>query len=83
MASVSEPIPGSAPDAGEVLWTKPEPLQDTRPTYAPGGVAIGVAMGLWGMLTHWVMTAGGLVLFLVSLWWWVVAIRTNWRSEDD
>lgn len=46
-----------------------------RPTYAPAAMAMGIMMLLWGIVTMWIMSAGGAALMVWSLWTWINEIR--------
>ena len=52
------------------------------PTYAPFLLALGITMIFWGIVTSWVMSFGGLVLFVWALWLWIGAIAHGWRQSD-
>ena len=73
------PEPGST----QVEWSRARHRRARlAPSYAPAGVALGVAMGLWGIVTHWVMSVAGAALFVIALWRWIAEIHADWRTDD-
>ena len=52
-----------------------------QPTYAPAALAMGVLFTLWGVTTHWFMSAAGIGLIAWSLISWVNDIRRHWRAS--
>ncbi|WP_425399288.1 hypothetical protein [Aeoliella sp.] len=53
------------------------------PTYVPVAMALGIAMLVWGILTHWVMSLAGAGLFVWALWSWMSEICHQWRRQDE
>lgn len=51
------------------------------PTAAPPAMAMGIMMLAWGIVTHWTMSVGGLVLMGVALWLWINEIRNGWSPS--
>ncbi len=51
----------------------PEPVP--RPTYCPAGMAMGVVLIFWGIITTWLILAVGGALFTAMLAGWIVEIR--------
>jgi len=45
-----------------------------RPTYFPAGMALGVALIFWGIITVWVILLVGIGLFAVMLGGWIAEI---------
>jgi hypothetical protein len=45
-----------------------------RPTYFPAGMALGVALIFWGLITVWVILLAGIGLFAVMLGGWIAEI---------
>ena len=82
MRSAPEAAASNAAEPEEAAWSLPAPARAPAPTSAPAGIALGVAMGLWGIVTHWLMTVAGAALFVVSLWCWIAEIRLDWRRDD-
>ncbi len=52
-------------------WSVPRPDRLPRPTYAPAGAALGAAFLVWGILTSFVITIVGLLIFVVSIAAWI------------
>jgi len=48
-----------------------------RPTYAPAGLAMGIMMLFWGIMTHWTMSLAGVLLMGWALWTWINEIRND------
>lgn len=67
----SEPAPQPAPAQ------PPAP----KPSYAPFLLALGIMMLFWGVATSPIMSAGGMVLLIWSLWMWIRDIANGWRNE--
>ncbi len=63
--------PGENPPAAPSDWNIPRPEVLPRPTYAPAGVAFGVVFLLWGILTSYIVSIVGLIVFIVSLAMWI------------
>ena len=65
-----------------------EPLKNSestetppRPTYVPAAMALSIMFTLWGITTHWLMSAAGLGLMTWSLYAWVREVRHAWRKS--
>lgn len=52
---------------------KPEQLPE--PTYWPFFMAMGLAFTGWGLISTWLITAGGLIVFAISLIQWIKILR--------
>ncbi|HEY2348367.1 MAG TPA: hypothetical protein VGH64_05100 [Puia sp.] len=52
---------------------KPEDLP--KPTYWPFFVAMGLVFGGWGLLTTWLISVAGLLIFFISLFGWINILR--------
>ena len=68
MAAELESADPAAPPRGEAIHM-PEP------SYLPVAVAFGIAFSLIGVITTWVISAIGLVIFLSALFRWIGATR--------
>ncbi|HVS96531.1 MAG TPA: hypothetical protein VHE54_08585 [Puia sp.] len=68
----SEPA-GELPPPGERFLAKPAHLPE--PTYWPFFLAIGVTFIGWGLISTWLIAAGGLIVFIVSLVGWINNLR--------
>jgi hypothetical protein len=63
---------------------KPNETTDTRPprpTYVPAAMALSIMFTVWGINTHWLISAAGIGLMTWSLWAWIREIRHSWRSS--
>ncbi len=60
-------------------WSTPKPERIPRPTTWPAGLALGVALVGWGLLTSLVLLGIGTAVFIVALGGWIGDIR----HEDD
>ncbi len=56
-------------------WNLPKPELVPRPTSWPGGLALGITLFAWGIISSEVILAIGLVVFVVSLVGWIGEIR--------
>ncbi len=52
-----------------------------RPTYVPAAMALSIMFIVWGVTTHWLISAAGVGLMTWSLWAWVGEIRRTWRTS--
>lgn len=63
-------------------WSEPLPRTAPRPTYAPFLLAIGIAMGFWGIVTNAVMSLGGLALFVWAFVLWMRELKREWEDPN-
>lgn len=61
--------------AVEPEWCEAKPAVIPEPTFWPLILALGATIGLWGMLTSWVFVVTGLLMSLVSLFYWITELR--------
>ncbi|MGN6617502.1 MAG: hypothetical protein ACTHJ5_10030 [Ilyomonas sp.] len=59
----------------EFVKARPEKLP--KPTYWPFFLALGIMFMFWGMLTIWVITVAGFILFIISLAGWINILRNE------
>ncbi|HVA77473.1 MAG TPA: hypothetical protein VNF27_06235 [Candidatus Binataceae bacterium] len=52
-------------------WTAPKPDRVPAPTYQPAVMALGIAFGMFGLVTSYAFSAVGLVLFVFALSRWI------------
>jgi len=64
-------------------WSRPQPRVLPRPTAAPFLLAIGTAMGFWGIVTSPIMSLGGLGLFNCALIMWMRELRREGRDANE
>ncbi len=57
----------------EKIKAKPEHLP--KPTYWPFFMALGLMFAGWGLLTIWLISAAGLLVFVISLIGWINILR--------
>ena len=57
----------------EKVKAKPEVLPE--PTYWPFFLALGLMFMGWGLLTTWIISVAGFIVFVVSLIGWINIIR--------
>jgi hypothetical protein len=62
-------------DQSQLYKSKPEKMP--TPTVWPFLTAAGVVFGAWGLLTSWIISVGGLLVFIVALTGWI----NQWRHE--
>lgn len=58
---------------GELIKAKPEKLPE--PTYWPFFLALGIMFMAWGLLTIWLISVAGLIVFIISLAGWINILR--------
>ena len=63
------PLPG--PEDPASGWSAPQPEKLPRPTFAPAGIAFGATLLLWGLLTSYLVSIVGLLVFAASLFLWI------------
>jgi hypothetical protein len=56
-------------------WNRPKPEVIPRSTAWPPGLALGITLLAWGLITSPVVLGVGLLLFVVSLAGWIGEIR--------
>lgn len=64
-------------------WSKPKPEYIPRPTYFPALTALGAVLLLMGIVTMWIFSALGFVLFVTGLTGWVFELRREQREKSD
>jgi len=57
----------------ENIKAKPEVLPE--PTYWPFFLALGIMLMGWGLLTMWLISVTGLLVFVISLIQWINILR--------
>ncbi len=57
----------------EKVKAKPEVLP--KPTYWPFFLALGLMFMGWGLLTTWIISVAGFIVFIISLIGWINIIR--------
>ena len=67
----SSQSPNSLPDG----WSRPQPDHLPKPTAWPAALSLGATLLVWGIVTQWLITLIGLLLFVVSLVGWIQDIR--------
>lgn len=63
----------------ELIKAKPEKLP--QPTYWPFFVAMGLLFMAWGLLTVWIITVAGLLVFVIALAAWINILRHEQRDK--
>ena len=56
-------------------WSKPQGMHIPEPTYMPVVMAIGMICMLWGIVTTYLITLVGVVLFVISILGWIGELR--------
>jgi hypothetical protein len=56
-------------------WSEPRPQDIPRPTYSPAVLALAIVCLLWGMVTTYLISLLGLILFAVGLAGWIEELR--------
>jgi hypothetical protein len=72
----------SAPEAGEAKpgWFKLEAESLPKPTYWPAVMAVALMGIFWGIVTSPLVTAGGIILFIVSIAGWIGDL---WHGHEE
>jgi len=71
-ATQIEPTDSSDRGSG---WIVPRPETLPAPTYWPVVLALGTIMSLWGLVSSWLLSGVGLLLFAIALGGWIGDIR--------
>ena len=56
-------------------WNRPLPEHIPRPTAWPAGLALGITLFFWGIITSLVVLAMGLAVLIVCLYGWIGEMR--------
>ncbi|GGG49304.1 aa3-type cytochrome oxidase subunit IV [Bizionia arctica] len=62
---------------------KAQPEELPKPTYWPFFLAFGVVLIFWGILTSWIITGIGFILFAVALTGWIIEIYKELPKKED
>jgi hypothetical protein len=72
-AQAEQPAPAAAQTRPG--WSRPDHTDLPRPTYWPAVLALGIAFLAWGLVTSWIISGVGLVLFALALAGWIGDLR--------
>lgn len=61
---------------------KAQPEELPKPTYWPFFSAFGVVLMFWGILTSWIITGIGFILFGVALTGWIVDVYKELPKKE-
>jgi hypothetical protein len=67
----------AVPPGWQLLPDAPLP----HPTYFPAGLAMGVAFIFWGLISNFIVSLVGIVLFAAALAGWITDIRHEHKSH--
>lgn len=56
-------------------YAKAKPEQLPEPTYLPFFLAVGLMFMGWGLLTFWLFSLAGFIVFVISLIGWINILR--------
>ena len=63
---------------------KAQPEELPNPTYWPFFLALGVVLIFWGILTSWIVTGIGFILFGIAITGWITEIyKELLKKEKD
>ncbi|MAW95456.1 MULTISPECIES: cytochrome c oxidase subunit 4 [unclassified Leeuwenhoekiella] len=62
---------------------KAQPEKLPKPTYWPFFLALGVVFMFWGILTSWIISGIGLILFSVALTGWIKELYKELPKQND
>ena len=60
---------------------RPKPEKLPRPTYWPFFLAFGVSCLLWGVLTTWIISVIGAIVFTVALIGWINDLYHEMKND--
>lgn len=72
---LNPPAGNSADPSAKGSWSEPPHQNIPRPTYCPAVLALAIVCLLWGMVTSYLVSLLGLVLFIVGLTDWIGELR--------
>lgn len=75
MAKSDQAFDSHSQDAATDGWTKPQGGHIPKPTYMPVVLALGLVCLLWGIVTTYLISLVGLVIFVVGIWGWIGDLR--------
>ncbi len=67
--------PKLADSSAETAWNPPRPQVIPRDTYSPAVLALAIVCLLWGLLTSYLISLLGLVLFVLASAGWIGELR--------
>jgi hypothetical protein len=56
-----------------IVKARPEKLPE--PSYWPFFMALGLAFAGWGLLSTWLISVGGLIIFVIAMSRWINRLR--------
>lgn len=54
-----------------------DPQDLPEPTYWPFLMALGITLGMWWIVSSWILGGIGVVLFFISLYGWINELRAK------
>jgi len=63
-------------------WSAPQPEKIPRPTYWPAVFALGCVFIFFGIVTRYVMSVLGFLLFIIALIGWIGELRHEQRNDN-
>ncbi|MDB6019105.1 MAG: hypothetical protein JWR19_3594 [Pedosphaera sp.] len=61
-------------------WGIARPEKPSRPTLSPAAVSLGATLMVWGLISSLIVSAFGLVVFVLALAGWIKEIRHERKS---
>jgi hypothetical protein len=63
-------------------WVKPIPEKTPPPTFWPVSLAMSIIFILWGIISTWVISVVGLILFGISVRGWVMDLLNEQQPDQ-
>jgi hypothetical protein len=63
-------------------WAKPMPQKTPAPTFWPISLAMSIIFILWGIISTWVISVVGLILFGISIRGWVKDLLNEQQPDQ-
>jgi hypothetical protein len=63
-------------------WVKPMPEETPPPTFWPISLAMSIIFILWGIISTWVISVVGLILFSISIRGWVKDLLNEQQPDQ-
>ena len=62
---------------------KAKPVDLPEPTYWPFFLAFGISLMVWGILTSWLISLIGLIVFVIALGGWISDLYHELKNTDE
>ena len=67
--SINDQVNETKPE--QISWHEPAPESIPEPSYWPFLLAFGIVLILWGLISAWLISLAGVIIFVASLAGWI------------